>query len=187
VQVLLIAVAIACGTGAAWSTAAALWGEPMNVAMGVYGFWEEWLPCFIGCIGFAIIFNIHGPGMILCALGGILAWAVYRISLYLGTTDIAAYFFSCAVAAIYSEVMARIRKYPAIGYLLVSIFPLLPGAGVYYTMHYAVKGEMSRFAEQGMHTISIAGIMAVAILLVSTIVRMWTDYKNKRQKRTPLG
>jgi uncharacterized membrane protein YjjB (DUF3815 family) len=91
------------------------------------------------------------------------------------------------VAAIYSEVMARIRKYPAIGYLLVSIFPLLPGAGVYYTMHYAVKGEMSRFAEQGMHTISIAGIMAVAILLVSTIVRMWTDYKNKRQKRTPLG
>lgn len=187
VQVLLIAVAIACGTGAAWSTATALWGEPMNVSMGVYGFWEEWLPCFIGCIGFAIIFNIHGPGMILCALGGILAWAVYRISLYLGTTDIAAYFFSCAVAAIYSEVMARIRKYPAIGYLLVSIFPLLPGAGVYYTMHYAVKGEMSRFAEQGMHTISIAGIMAVAILLVSTIVRMWTDYKNKRQKRTPLG
>ena len=54
-------------------------------------------------------------------------------------------------------------------------------------MHYVVKGEMSRFAEQGMHTISIAGIMAVAILLVSTIVRMWTDYKNKRQKRTPLG
>jgi uncharacterized membrane protein YjjB (DUF3815 family) len=156
------------------------------MSMGIYGFWEEWLPCFIGCIGFSIIFNIHGPGMLLCALGGILAWAVFRISLYLGTTDIVAYFFSCTAAAIYSEVMARIRKYPAIGYLLVSIFPLLPGAGVYYTMHYAVKGEMNLFAEQGMHTISIAGIMAVAILLVSTIVRMWTDYKNRHTKKTPL-
>lgn len=187
VQVLLIAVAIACGTGAAWSSATALWGEPTNLSMGVYGFAEEWLPCFIGCIGFAIIFNIHGPGMILCALGGILAWAVYRLSLYLSASDIAAYFFSCGTAAIYSEVMARIRKYPAIGYLLISIFPLLPGAGVYYTMNYAVRGEMNLFAEQGMHTISIAGIMAVAILLVSTIVRMWTDYKTKRKKKTPLG
>ena len=186
VQVLLIAVAIACGTGAAWSAATAWWGEPTNLSMGVYGFVEEWLPCFIGCIGFAIIFNIHGPGMLLCALGGVLAWAVYRLSLYLGASDIAAYFFSCGTAAVYSEVMARIRKYPAIGYLLISIFPLLPGAGVYYTMNFAVRGEMEKFAEQGMHTISIAGIMAVAILLVSTIVRMWTDYKTKRKKKTPL-
>jgi len=53
-------------------------------------------------------------------------------------------------------------------------------------MHYAVKGEMDLFAQQGMRTISIAGIMAVAILLVSTIVRMWTDYKLRRAKKTPL-
>ena len=182
VQVLLIAVAIACGTGAAWNVATALWGEPVNTAMGVYGFWEECIPCIIGCLGFAIIFNIHGPGMLLCAFGGLLTWAVYRLSLSISYSDITACFWSCAAAAVYSEVMARIRKYPAIGYLLVSIFPLLPGAGVYYTMYYAVRGDMEMFAEKGMHTISIAGVMAVAILLVSTIVRMWTDWKNKHRK-----
>ena len=183
VQVLLIAVAICCGTGAAWNVATALWGEPVNLAMGAYGFLEECIPCIIGCLGFAIIFNIHGPGMLLCAFGGLLTWAVYRLSLAISYSDITACFWSCAAAAVYSEVMARIRKYPAIGYLLVSIFPLLPGAGVYYTMNYAVRGDMELFAKKGMHTISIAGVMAVAILLVSTIVRMWTDWKMKHHRK----
>lgn len=182
VQVLLIAVAIACGTGAAWNVAAALWGQPVSTAIIVYSFWEECIPCIIGCIGFSIIFNIHGPGMLLCAFGGLLTWAAYRLSLSISYSDITACFWACVVAAVYAEVMARIRKYPAIGYLLVSIFPLLPGAGVYYTMNYAVKGNMELFAEKGMHTISVAGVMAVAILLVSTIVRMWTDWKAKRNQ-----
>lgn len=182
VQVLLIAVAIACGTGAAWNVAAALWGQPASTAIIVYSFWEECIPCIIGCIGFSIIFNIHGPGMLLCAFGGLLTWAAYRLSLSISYSDITACFWACVVAAVYAEVMARIRKYPAIGYLLVSIFPLLPGAGVYYTMNYAVKGNMELFAEKGMHTISVAGVMAVAILLVSTIVRMWTDWKAKRNQ-----
>jgi uncharacterized membrane protein YjjP (DUF1212 family) len=186
VQVLLIAVAIACGTGAAWNVAATLFGEPASVPTITYSFLEECLPCIIGCVGFAIIFNIHGPGMSLCALGGLLTWSVYRLTMYLGGTDITAFFWSCTFAAVYAEIMARIRKYPAIGYLLVSIFPLIPGAGVYYTMNYAIRGDMDMFAQKGMHTISVAGVMAVAILLVSTTVRLRTDWKLKHQKKPPL-
>jgi uncharacterized membrane protein YjjB (DUF3815 family) len=86
--------------------------------------------------------------------------------------DIVAYFFATMVAALYSEIMARVRKYPAISYLVISAFPLIPGAGVYYTMNYAVRNDMEHFASQGMHTVAIAGVMAVGILLVSTVVRL---------------
>ena len=78
--------------------------------------------------------------------------------------------------------MARIRKYPAISYLVVSIFPLIPGASVYYTMTYAVKGDMSSFADKGLHTIGIAGAIAVGILLVSTAFRIWTVQMRNRKK-----
>ncbi|MBQ5803878.1 MAG: threonine/serine exporter family protein, partial [Bacteroidales bacterium] len=78
------------------------------------------------------------------------------------------------------ELMARVRKCPAISYLVVAIFPLIPGAGVYYTMRYAVLGQMDLFASQLMHTAAIAGIMAVAILLVSTSVRLWFSRKIKK-------
>ena len=109
-----------------------------------------------------------------------LAWAVYGIVLKLGYSDIVGYFWSSLFASVYSEIMARVRKYPDISYLVVSIFPLIPGAGVYYTMNYAVRGEMELFASQGMHTAAIAGIMAVGILLGSTVFRVYSNWKIRR-------
>lgn len=181
VLVLLIAAAIALGTAAAWNCLASLWSPPSAVAPLDYGIFVQCVACGIGCIGFSILFNIHGPGALLCVLGGILSWLTYLISQRLGCSVIIAYFWASLVAAAYSEAMARIRKYPAISYLVVSIFPLIPGAGVYYTMNYAVQGQTVLFASQGMHTAAIAGIIAVGILLVSTTVRIVTTLRRRKK------
>ena len=97
-----------------------------------------------------------------------------------GSSDILAYFWAGLTSSVYSEAMARIRKYPAISYLVVSIFPLIPGAGVYYTMNYAVRGDMAAFYTQSMHTAAIAGILAVGILLGSTVFRMYGGWQLRR-------
>ena len=174
VQVFLIAAAIALGTGAAWKVAVLLWGVPTASSPLSHPLLVDAIASFIGCVGFFICFNIYGPGGFLCALGGMLTWITYRLSYELCGNDIAAYFFATLTASVYSEVMARIRKYPATSYLVISAFPLIPGASVYYTMTYAVKGDMSNFAAQGIHTVAIAGAMAVGILLITTLVRMIT-------------
>ena len=181
VQVFLVAVALALGTATAWNSATGLGGTPVSASGIDYSILSQCIFAFIGCIGFAILFNIHGPGGLLCALGGGLSWAVYCITLELGGSDIMAYFWSALFSSLYSEVMARIRKYPAISYLVVSIFPMIPGAGVYYTMNYAVRGDMDMFAGKGMHTAAVAGIMAVGILLGSTVFRLYSDWKNHRK------
>ena len=181
VQVLLIAAAIALGTAAAWNTATALWGTPTGLGAVSYSLWAQCIHCFLGCLGFALLFNIHGPGSLLCVLGGILSWVVYVLVLRFTGDDLTAYFFGAVLSAAYAEAMARIRKYPAISYLVVAIFPLIPGAGVYYTMNCAVQGNMDMFASQGMHTAAIAGIIAVAILMVSTTVRLVNIWPRKRK------
>ena len=114
-------------------------------------------------------------------MGGILCWGIYRLALNLGCTDVTACFWGTLAAACYAEKMARVRKYPAISYLVVSIFPLIPGAGVYYTMHFAVRGEMDAFVERGWHTAAVAGGMAVSILLISTTVRLYSVWHRRRQ------
>ncbi len=177
VHVFLTAIAIALGTAVAWRVASHIWGVPLSADAISYSIPANCIFALIGCLGFAILFNIHGPGTFLCALGGVLSWAVYLIVLKLGYSDIFAYFWSSLFASVYSEIMARIRKYPAISYLVVSIFPLIPGAGAYYTMNYAVRGEMELFASQGLHTAGIAGILAVGILLGSTAFRMYSEWK----------
>ena len=179
VQVFLIAVAIALGTAAAWNLSAALWGAPAEVESSI-GLLASLFPCFVGCVGFFIIFNIHGKGGLLCAVGGVITWLIYSLVVRFSGNDLNGYFWGTLFAAAYSETMARVRKCPAISYLVVSIFPLIPGAGVYYTMRHAVMGQTDLFASQLMHTAAIAGIMAVAILLVSTSVRLWNNWKFRK-------
>lgn len=181
VQVLLIAMAIALGTAAAWNLTDHLLGGFTAAEALTQPLWLHGIASFVGCIGFAILFNIHGPGGLLCALGGFLTWMIYLLVTELTGSDLTAYFWATLFASVYAEVMARIRKYPAISYLVVSIFPLIPGAGVYFALNYAVKGQMEAFADQGMHTAAIAGIMAVAILLASTTVRIITTWRRRKQ------
>lgn len=183
VQVLLIAAAIVLGTAAAWTTASALWGTPGGGNSPDAPLWIGAIACFVGCMGFCIIFNIHSSGTALCALGGTLTWAIYTLSLSLGSGDLMAFFWGTVFAAAYAEILARLRKYPAISYLVIAIFPLIPGAGVYYTMNYAVQGDMDMFITKGMHTAAEAGIMAVAILLVSTTVRLWNIWVARKKSQ----
>ena len=174
VQVLIIAAAVAMGTGFAFNLSNALWDIPISNVTQTNGYLLQILGVLVGCYGFTFLFNIHGPGGLLCALGGALAWIAYLITYHFTHNELTAYFVSAIVAAAYSEAMARIRKYPAISYLVISIFPLIPGAGIYYTSNHLVLGNMDAFADKGLHTIGIAGAIAIGILLVSTLVRLFT-------------
>ncbi len=181
VQVFLIAAALALGTAAAWNTAAKIWGQPADVYTLNYGFWMQSISSFVGCIGFAILFNIHGSAVITSSLGGMLTWMVYLLVIHYDGGVMEANFWASLFAGFFAEIMARLRKKPAITYLVIAIFPLLPGAGVYYTMNYAVRRQMDMFAATGMRTAAIAGIMAVGILLASTLVRMQNIWKSQRK------
>ena len=181
VQVLLIAIAIALGAAFAWSIVASAWAAPVSPTPIDHGLLITCLGAAISCYGFTLTFNVHGPGALICVKGGVLTWVVYVVCLELGVGEIGAYFCGAAFASAFSEISARIRKCPAIAYLVLAVFPLIPGAGVYYTMEYAVQGEMDLFASKGMTTAAIAGAMALGILLISTVVRLWTTRKAKKK------
>ena len=79
------------------------------------------LPClyaFGSCVGFCILFNIH-TGILLCAIGGALGWLVYLAAAPLVQSDILQSFLAALFISAYSEIMARIRKCPVTGFLVV--------------------------------------------------------------------
>ncbi len=181
IQVFLIAIAIALGTGAAWQAVAGIWQMPLGNPIMNHPLIVHLIASFVCCIGFSIVFNIHGTGIFLCSFGGVIAWFVYAITIKLGFSELTGYFMSAAASSAYAEIMARIRKFPAISYLVVSVLPLIPGSGIYYSMNFAVRGEMDKFSSQGMHTIAITGSMAVGIILVSTAFRIYSVWKRNRK------
>lgn len=180
-QVLLIAAACALGTGIAWSFSGKLFGLPVSAPDIPYSLLMQCLTASIGCVGFTILFNVHGRGSFLCIIGSGLTCAVYGLTVYLTNNDIAGYFVATVFISIYSEIIARIRKCPAICYLIVSLFPLIPGSGIYYTSMHLIQGNMSDFASQGTHTVAIAGALAVGILMVSTFFRLLTVLRQNKK------
>lgn len=172
VHVFLIAAAIALGTGTAFRLVDHLIGIATATPVINHSLYAELIAAFVSCTGFFIVFNIHGKGSFLCSLGGVLTWLAYRTAQHFGIGEVLAYFLATMSAALYSEIMARIRKYPAISYLIISLFPLIPGAGIYYATNHLVRGDMSKFANQSFQTLSLAGAMAVGILIISTLFRL---------------
>ena len=171
VQVLLSALAIAMGTAAAWHLTAGLYGLTGSAAVS-WPAWAQAIAVFVGCCGFCILFNVHGQGMVLCVAGGVAAWMLYLLFGRLGCDVYAANLFAAVFAALYAEVMARVRKCPAMPYLVIATLPMLPGAGVYYTMSMGLEGEMMDAVGKGLETVGVAGSLAVGILLVSTLFRL---------------
>jgi uncharacterized membrane protein YjjB (DUF3815 family) len=116
-------------------------------------------------------------------VGAVLCWGVYTLVILLGGNDNSAMFIGSMFSAVFAEIMARVRKCPAIGFLIMALLPLIPGSALFYTMNYAVRGEMGLFATKGMSTIILAGLMAAGVLLVSTSVRMWLVWKFEHKKK----
>ena len=181
VQVFLSAFAIAMGTAAAWRLTAGVCGMTAMGGLASHPVWAQDMMIFVACTGFMILFNVHGWGSLLCAFGGVLTWTSYLLLRQLGFDIYGMNFFAAVVAAIYSETMARSRKYPVTSYLVISSIPLLPGAGIYYTMSIGLGGDVQAALHKGLETAGVAGSIAVAILLVSTVFRLITSLRSKRK------
>lgn len=133
------------------------------------------LPClcvFAACVGYCVMYNLRRKVLLLAPLGAALGWCAYLLFAFTGN-DIFQCFLATLLVSIYAEIMARINKSPVTVYLIVGLIPMVPGGGIYYTMEYCLRGDMGNFLSSGLHTFGIAGAIAVGILLVSSLVRLY--------------
>lgn len=143
----------------------------------------------IGCFGFGILFNIKGKKLLFASFGGGVSWFVYALCLnHYNFSIISSMLASSIIFSIYSEVMARLLKTPVTLMVICAMLPLVPGAGMYYTMYEAVKGNISASVSNGLSTLASAGTLALGIILVATITRILTkkNVKNTKTKASAL-
>ncbi len=137
---------------------------------------------FMASLGFGIIFNIKGKNLIFAALGGGLSWFCYLFFSRFSTSDAVSFFLSSIIFSIYSEICARILKTPVTTIVVCALIPLVPGAGMYYTMYETITGNVSGAIELGLTTLANAGSLALGVIFVSTITRQITNLKNIKAK-----
>lgn len=125
---------------------------------------------FIATFCFSILANIRGMNLLFASIGGGVTWFIYLLtSSYLHVPNLFCFFIASIFAATYSEIMARVLKSPVTTFVISAVIPLVPGGGMYYTMFESVQGNINASLNLGIQTISIAGIIAVSVFLVSSV------------------
>lgn len=129
---------------------------------------------------FGVLFQVRGKNLVCAAVAGGVAWFVYKLVGHIIETDMAAYFLATVATTVYSEVFARILRTPTIVFLAVGIIPIVPGGGIYRTMLLSIRGTPDEALAACINTIQIAGAIAVGVVIVSSIVRVfWNQNKIK--------
>lgn len=131
------------------------------------------LVAFAATIAFSIIFHTPRREYVWTGLTGGAGWLVYLVSIHLGCGVVAASFFATVALAWLSRVFSFARKTPVTVYLICGIFPLVPGAGIYYTGYYFFMSSNSLAASKGLETIKIAIAIALGIGIVLSLPRFF--------------
>lgn len=133
---------------------------------------------FIACFAFCFILNAGGHFLLYAPLGAVICWLSF-LGCGLYFSELTSYFTATVIVSIYAEIMARRLKAPVTVFLLIGLLPLVPGGGIYYTMEHALAGDTNAFLAQGLNTFSIAGSLALGVLIVSSFMRFFTHAKRR--------
>lgn len=129
----------------------------------------EVLAAGISSIFFAILYNTPKHVLIACGFSGSIGWLVYLSFLSSLHSYPISSFFAALTVNLLAEIFARVLKAPVPLFLIPGIIPFVPGAGMYKTMIALVKNNYDLAINTGFETLTTAGSIAIALMLISSV------------------
>ncbi|MGO1579861.1 MAG: threonine/serine exporter family protein [Peptoniphilaceae bacterium] len=122
-------------------------------------------------MGFLFYFNCPRKAIpISCFFSG-LAWLIYKIIILKYSNYFLAGFTSAFILGLIGESAARILKKPATIFILPGLIPMVPGAGMYYSMYYLIYEDYSSFQNVAIETFYISSSLAIGIVASSAFTK----------------
>lgn len=130
----------------------------------------------------AIILETPKKYLIHTGMIGALSGLAYMLGVEYGCSVVLSSFLSAFFAAFMSNLCARIYKTPVTLFLVIGILPMVPGAGMYYTVHYLLEGEQKLASHYMLETIEVAGVIALAVFVADSIFRAFSRMQNNMER-----
>lgn len=136
---------------------------------------------FGGTISFSVLYNVPRRFYICCGLTGVAGWLCYcgAVNLISATT---ASFLGTIIVVLMSRMLAVWKKCPITVFMVPGIFPLIPGAGVYYTVYSLVQGNLAEAAGRGIGAVKVAFAIVLGIIFVVSVPKRWFQIAYWRRK-----
>ena len=129
--------------------------------------WVQIVAATLSSTGFSLLFGVRHPKHLAVAtVGGGITWAVYLLFDRAGLPLFLCMFLAALVGETYAQLMARLMRAPATVFIIPAIIPLVPGSMLFYTMSWALRGDMAKFMQSGIETLISAIAIALGMVLV---------------------
>ena len=141
------------------------------------------LAAFIGTIAFAVLFGVPKKYDLICGVAAAAGWVTYDLlTTFAGFTPTEATFAAALLVTLISRFAAVRMACPATVFLITGIFPLVPGAGIYWTSYYLVSGQLDRGIDSGFAAIKAAIAIVLGIVFVFEVPGKVFQWVGKRQR-----
>lgn len=128
------------------------------------------IAAFVGTIAFSVLFSVPKRNYPACGLIGGVGWLIYLLLSdvsFIGATG--ATYIATVVVILLSREMAVIQKCPATLFMIPGIFPLVPGAGIYWAAYYLVTNQLQLSLSSGLNACKAAVAIVLGIVTVFEI------------------
>ena len=120
-----------------------------------------------GTIAFSVLFGVPRQYYAYCGLVGGAGWWLYSALMVTAhCTATEATFFATFLVVLLSRFLAVWERCPVTVFLTAGIFPLVPGAGIYWTAYYLVTDRPAEAVGNGFAAIKAAFAIVLGIVLV---------------------
>lgn len=143
------------------------------------------LAAMTGTIAFSLLFGVPRIYYPWCGAIGGAGWAVYVVAGSRFGAPAAA-FLATVVVIFLSRTAAVRNRCPSTIFLISGIFPLVPGAGIYWTVYYLVTDQLRQAVHTGYEAVKVAVAIVLGIVLVFEFPQgmfRWAVGKKNRQLR----
>lgn len=127
---------------------------------------------FSGSFLAAILYHAEKKLLVFCGLSGLAGWVIYFSIYKLSQKVILATFIGAVGVALFSEILARIKKTPATIFLIAGILPIVPGVGAYNTIISFVNKRIDEAFSNALEVTACAGALAFGMILVSSSFKL---------------
>lgn len=133
----------------------------------------EFIVSMVATIAFAIVFSAPRSELLYCGISGAIGWIFFSIISNILNAPTLGNVVGSLALTFFSRALASKRKNPVTVYLISGIFPLVPGAGIYYTSFYLIMNDMNNFSQAGLSTLKTAGAIVMGIILGMAFPQSW--------------
>ena len=168
---LMVFLCIALGVCLAFIAQSAVEGGMIHLSGTITDPFTALLPvqlvaAFIGTASFAVLFGVPRKYYLVCGVVGMLGWLAYLAGVrYLPLGPAGGTFIAATLVAFLSLAAARHFKCPSTVFLICGIFPLIPGAGVFWSSYFVVSSQMDSALAAGFSAIKVTLAIVLGIVL----------------------